>query len=160
MPVAPKIHPSQWALQQMLEYDPQCGTFFSKRLKRFVGALSGGYVNICLQFKTRHYAHRLAWIMTHGSIPDGAWIDHINGDKVDNRLINLRLCTHAENTRNRKLNKEKELPKGVWMQNGRYRAHIRLNGKGLHLGYFETVGEAQYAYAMAARSKFGRFARA
>lgn len=159
MPLAPKQHPSQWALQKMLEYDPERGTFFSKRLQRIVGSVSRGYLLVSLQFNTRYYGHRLAWIMMHGAIPDGAWIDHINGDKLDNRIANLRICTHLENMHNRKATAGRILPTGVAKQGSRYRATIRAAKRLLHLGYFSTSGEAQYAYAMAARSKFGRFAR-
>ena len=99
--------PNQYPLQselieQCFEYDPATGDISKEGRK--VGAISDEYKVIC--FKNKSYgAHILAYIIYHGddSIPDGCEIDHINGNKADNRIENLRAVTHQENSKNTKL---------------------------------------------------------
>ena len=94
--------------------------------------------------------------------PDGMETDHINGDSLDNRRENLRICTHAENLRNRKMNSgNKSGYKGVYWfsQRGKWRAAITLNGKNVHLGLFTDPADAAKAYDKAAQEHFGEFAR-
>jgi len=89
------------------------------------------------------------------------WVDHRNGDALDNRRPNLRLCTHAENNRNRvgSFSKKSGLPKGVYRHRRKYRAMIYVDGERHYLGSFETIAEAQQAYADAAPKYHGEFAR-
>jgi hypothetical protein len=95
--------------------------------------------------------------------PDGLEVDHINGDALDNRASNLRLCTKKENKRNRKNSKANTSGfKGVHFDSrmGMFRARIRTDTLGnLHLGWFETAREAAAAYSMAAVKHHGEFVR-
>jgi hypothetical protein len=102
------------------------------------------------------FAHRLIL----GVTGDDMVVDHINGDKLDNRRENLRTCTCAQNTANRgkQINNTSGY-KGVhrlpW---GRYRAEISVNGKKHNLGCFKTAEDAAVAYDAAARELLGKFA--
>lgn len=89
--------------------------------------------------------------------PPGYMVDHINGDRTDNRRENLRLCDPAGNSRNRRPNAGKTY-KGISPSGRRWRARIRCNGKNLHLGTFDTPEEAARAYDAAASDLFGEFA--
>ncbi len=86
---------------ERLDYNPDTGVFVRKKYK--AGVVTGtknkaGYIVIGLGGKT-HYAHRLAFLITWGYLPK--FIDHINGDKSDIRIINLRGCTKSQNGMNR-----------------------------------------------------------
>lgn len=72
--------------------------------------------------------------------PVSSQVDHINGDRLDNRRENLRLCSIAENACNRRPNKGQRF-KGVHFskRNKRYQAYIRWQSKRVHLGYFDTA---------------------
>lgn len=90
-------------------------------------------------------------------------VDHINGDTLDVRRENLRLCTHAENMRNSKVRKHNKLGiKGVYYdeRKGKYRAAIRVNNKKTWLGLHDTAEKAKAAYDEAAKRLHGAFARA
>ena len=93
--------------------------------------------------------------------PKGMSVDHINGDTSDNRLENLRVCTHSDNSKNRKLNKNSSSGfKGVHKHNGgRWHARITANGKRISLGTFDSPIEASLAYESAARKLHGNFKR-
>lgn len=144
-----------------LSYDPETGEFrwlIGGKGRPGVGAIAGcrsdalGYWSIGLH-RRRYWAHRLAWLMTHGQWPEHQ-IDHINGDRADNRLANLREATHAENQQNRhKSRPNKYGLRGVDFspQLGRYRARVVFRGVKHNLGYFDTVEEAHTAYLEAAR---------
>lgn len=93
--------------------------------------------------------------------PDDKQIDHINGDKLDNRRENLRLATNAENQRNTKRRSDNTSGyKGVWqITNGRWRARLAVDGRDIHLGYFDTAEEAAAVRDVAALKYHGEFAR-
>jgi len=95
--------------------------------------------------------------------PDDVGVDHINGDGLDNRKLNLRLCTHMENCRNGRLRSNNKTGfKGVSIVRkgyGKpYRTQIRLNNKVVHLGYYLNPKEAARAYDLAATKHHGKFA--
>lgn len=87
--------------------------------------------------------------------------DHINGDKLDNRRENLRLCNNAENMRNRGMTaKNTSGFKGVYWDKGRrkWHAQIKIFYKQKYLGLFEDKKDAARAYNEAAKNAFGEFA--
>jgi hypothetical protein len=95
--------------------------------------------------------------------PPGMEIDHIDSDGLNNMRSNLRVATHAENQRNSRISpKNSSGFKGVsWhKKNRRWHAQISVDGKKLHLGYFDTPEEAHAAYVAASERLHGEFARA
>lgn len=93
---------------------------------------------------------------------DGKYIDHINGNTLDNRKCNLRICTNAENVRSRKVRKDSSSGhRGVtfYKQTNRWVAYIGINYKKINLGYYDTMDEAVEARAKAVKKYHGDFAR-
>lgn len=146
-----------------LEYDSESGVFTNKASRTsntVIGAVAtckagNGYLGIHLEGRQYH-AHRVAWLWHYGRWPDGV-IDHINGDRSDNRIRNLRDVSIALNGQNRfgpqKNNKSGFL--GVMWNKAaqKYAARIRYNGKFAHLGFFDDPVEASKAYMAAKREK-------
>lgn len=93
-------------------------------------------------------------------VEGGQVVDHINGNRLDNRKANLRICAQAANMKNRKPNtKGKSAYKGVIvLPNGRYRAKIDNDGTRYELGVYPTERDAVVAYNAAAKVLHGEFA--
>ena len=92
------------------------------------------------------YAHRLAWIYINGEIPKGMVIDHIDGDGRNNKISNLRVATHRENTRNNRIVRGKT---NVFFNDGtnRWLGQIRtIKGVRMSIGSYETKEDAEYVY--------------
>lgn len=90
----------------------------------------------------------------------GAVVDHVNGDTLDNRRVNLRIASVFENTLNRKRRRSGTSGfKGVGRIGGVWRARIQINGQLKHLGCFQAEEEAARAYDAAAAVAFGEHAR-
>lgn len=102
------------------------------------------------------FVHRLIL-----NAPVGIQVDHINGDGLDNRRANLRLCTIAGNQHNRHTAWGASKYKGVtWhKQKGKWQAQIQSNYKNIFLGLFDDEVAAARAYDVAALNLFGEFAR-
>lgn len=97
------------------------------------------------KFKSRELrAHRVAWVCANGPIPEGCEIDHIDGDKTNNRLSNLRAVSHAENCRNQRARPNKTGYSGVsrCSSGGRFQTSVWVGGVRKHLGCFDTAEEA------------------
>ena len=128
------------------------------RLKWYAATRCDGIPYACRQ-KGRYRAYLAREIIKAES---GQQVDHINGNTLDNRLANLRICTHRENCCNRRKPTGKSSRfKGVtWDKDLRqWRAMIRSNSKLIHLGSFHSETNAARAYDAAAREYFGDFAR-
>lgn len=159
-------------LTEALRYDPDTGIFSWRHdrlagdgaLRRPAGSSAGGHMSngyILITLYGRQYlAHRLAWLHTYGSMPNGI-IDHIDGDRSNNRIVNLRPCTKSQNSANSKNQRIGKL-KGAYYRADRdkWRAAITYKGKSVHLGTFDTELSAHEAYMIAAKKYFGEFARA
>jgi hypothetical protein len=90
----------------------------------------------------------------------GEYCDHINGDKHDNRRVNLRVVTIAENSRNRRLSSKSVsgLKGATYLKCGKWAAFIRLDGRSVYLGRYLTPEEAHAVYVEAAKLHYGEFA--
>lgn len=121
-------------------------TYYAKRSMRIAGSSKSSTQSM----------HRL--IMNP---PEGMVVDHINGNGLDNRRSNLRVCTQGENLRCKKVVKSSTGVRGVSLtRNGeRYVAQCSLNGRSKVIGVFDTLAEASEAYYRRAREIHGDFAR-
>lgn len=156
-------------LRQHLIYDPATGLFIrgpATRKKCLVGLPvcmtenHKGYYRLDVMGRT-FFAHRLAWMIVTGEWPDGI-IDHINGDRKDNRIANLRPADQSQNSSNaKKYSNNTTGYKGVTERRpGEFRARIQKDGKSVSLGTFSTPEQAHAAYVDAANDLHGEFARA
>ena len=106
--------------------------------------------------KTRVSLHRVLL-----DAPKGMQVDHIDGDTLNNRRNNLRLCTSQQNTFNSKKKTSASKYKGVWYNKRlkKWTSRLMINGKNLYFGLFDTEEGAGIAYNEGAREHFGEFAR-
>lgn len=164
---------TQEFLRDILHYDPSTGEW-TWRSRADVGARwntrnvgtragrnrDGWYCQIRIN-GVSFLGHRLAWLYMTGS-PAQYEVDHIYGDPSNNKFSNLRAATNSQNQANRKLSStNKSGFKGVfWRENRRkWVASIKVGGKSIHLGHFDTAQEARAVYSSAAMIHFGEFAR-
>lgn len=152
-------------LRELLAYDGTTGQFTWRSSKQGVRAdlAAGrvnvrGYVQVGIELR-RYAAHRLAWLYVNGEWPKQD-LDHVNGNRSDNRIANLREATEAENTWNRKTPKNNRAGlKGVYKATAnRWRSQIKVVGKRIVLGHFDKKEDAHAAYCAAAAKHFGEFA--
>lgn len=165
---------SREKLSEWFTYSPNTGHFFwRKRPER--GGMNcragdqAGSIQKVTNSETRRRvlslqgqkitAARAAYVMIHGSIPDRALIDHINGDTLDDRIENLRLASHAQNAWNRSSPEEVPYRKGVTKGvRGRFKARITgPDGRKINLGTWDTEAEAHAAYMGASAILHGAF---
>jgi len=159
-------------VRSRISYDPETGVLRWKAREennridrmwntRFAGQVishknSSGHIQFGMGGKN-YLAHRIAWLIVFGVEP--RLIDHINGERSDNRLCNLRIATASQNVINSRKRKSSFQYRGLWRNNSRWSASICLAGRKIYLGTFLTDIEAAQAYDKAALQMFGEFAR-
>lgn len=154
-------------LRELLHYDPNTGEFWwqvplanVKRGDR-AGTYRYGYRVIRINDET-YPAHRLAWLYVHGVWPTNE-IDHINRDRADNRMCNLREATRRQNMANiaKPVTNTSGLKGAFWNKNNRkWIAQISFDNKKVYLGSFESAEVAHAAYCQANARLNGQFANA
>ena len=138
-------------LRELLHYEPETGIFTWKvgsanqvKAGNIAGSPTGlGYLRIVLQ-RRGYQAHRLAWLYVYGNWPEGQ-LDHINRNRSDNRISNLREVSNKQNQQNRSKpsNNSSGHPGVFWhKQHARWQAYITHNQKKAHLGCFTDIEEA------------------
>ena len=146
-------------LWELLDYKPLTGELVWKvapykktqLLGQVAGCIQHGYRQIRID-STDYKSHRLIWMWVKGKDPAELTIDHINFNKADNRIENLRLASQQEQ------NRYKPNVVGAYLQpSGRYQALIRMDGRKKSLGYYDTLAEASAVYHQKAREVFGEF---
>lgn len=158
---------SQAELRMLFQYNKATGNFIRKvktAIATNVGDKSGytnrqGYVQMRVHGKT-YQAHSLAWLYVFGEIPE--LIDHIDGNRSNNAIANLRIADKSINGFNReKKSDSSSVFKGVlWSKKyGKWESKINAEGKRKHLGYFHCEQEAAHAYNKAAIELHGEYAR-
>jgi hypothetical protein len=145
---------TQEYLKSILRYDPETGLFtwakkipHSKSIAQAGGLCSQKYWRIKIN-KRSYKAHRLAWLYVYGAMPDGQ-IDHINGIRSDNRMVNLRQAQASDNALNRTLvAKSTSGMLGVTYRktSHTYVARLQVNGKRITIGYYDCPQKALQAY--------------
>jgi hypothetical protein len=151
---------------KIFDYDKNKGELYwkvkpSQRIKIGNGAgwNGQGYRLFCYQNK-KYLVHRLIWLIENGMDPIGD-IDHLNGNRADNRIENLRECTRRQNTSNKECHRKGHLVgtcfrklENIKIISQRFlikpwQAKIQLNGKVFYLGSYFTQQEAHQAYLKA-----------
>lgn len=155
---------TQERLKELLHYDPETGAFVWKvnrgplKAGAPAGTLNNGYIRIRVD-KKLDYAHRLAWLYMTGESPE-QHIDHRDGNRTNNKWVNLRLATLSENNRNVGLQRNNTSgAKGV-TRNGKHgwMAQVVHNRQHHYLGTFRSVAEAATAALRARNALHGEFA--
>jgi hypothetical protein len=157
----------QKKLQEILDYCPVTGTFTWKIKRQGIRRPEAGVLNNngywIVKIDGRPYRRaRLVWFYVHGRWPIEE-IDHINMNKLDDRIGNLREATRSQNIANApKRSNNSSGYKGVSLKQGKWIAVIdtrRIGGTRHHLGCFSTPQEAHLAYKNAACHIYGPYAR-
>ena len=153
------------SFHELFSYDQSTGNIYQKkkRPKVQVGGLAGaitpkGYRYIQAQ-GCKYPAHHLVWFFETGSFPI-LFIDHIDGNKLNNHFSNLREVTTKQNNEHRGKQKNNSSGyKGVTFNKrlNKFIAQIQHNSKQLHIGTFETALEASNAYEQMAKSLFSHY---
>lgn len=150
---------SIYAINKRFAYNKELGTFTYISDSRFhkigdiVGASTHGYIRLCFGYET-YLAHRIAWLLVNGTWPK-YHIDHIDGDKTNNAIRNLRDIQHVYNAQNVKSARgcSKTGLLGAWPSTSscRFVSQIMANGTRKHIGTFDSAEDAHQAYLIEKR---------
>lgn len=165
-----KTEITQQRLRELLDYDVSNGAFTwrtSNKRRIKAGQTAGSYNKVTGYLSINcdnmsFLVHRLVWIYMYGDIPVGMYIDHVDNDKLNNRIENLRLCTKLQNKQNSSVSeKSKSGIKGVyWIEKlGKYLVCVGLNGKMIKVGYYTNKEDAITASNNARLLHHGEFAK-
>lgn len=162
--------PSQKELNAMFDYYPETGKLVWKyredRDSQWNGRRKGkeagsvhhaGYRRVHFDGGA-YFSHRLIWAMAYGSIPEHMQVDHVNGNKLDNRLCNLRLVTNGQNQLNRGADRGRKF-KGVYKKGSGFKAEITHQGERIYIGYYKSETKAATEYDKKALELHGEHAK-
>lgn len=159
---------TQERLKEVISYDPETGIFEwlvrprQRAMSRIAGTTNpNGYRQIGIDQRV-YKAHRLGWFYVHGVWPSKQ-IDHLNGDRLDNRIANLREADFSQNQANSKRRiTNKSGHKGVYFHShsGLWVARVYKNYKNVYAKYFKTKEAAAEAYRVMSIEFHDEFARA
>lgn len=154
---------SKQFLNDLFEYKD--GHLYWKKSKRCgwegkkAGTICNGYVQIRIN-KKHTYAHRLIYMIHYDEMP--TYIDHIDGNPLNNKIENLRKATNSQNSSNSKIKSTNTSGyKGVSFRSDtkKWQAALTKDYKKISLGCYETAEEAYQAYLNGSKKHFGEFAR-
>ena len=159
--------PLQEELHRLFEYKE--GNLYwrikpAKRIKigNKAGCLHHTGYSVVITNNVHYQMHRIIWVYHYGAISNNLQIDHIDGDRANNMIENLRLATPSQNKFNNKraMRNSKSNILGVFWHkaNSKWHAQIRKNHKKIHLGYFVNQEDAIAARKAAELQYFGKFA--
>lgn len=108
-----------------------------------------GYCHVRFHNRTSSY-HVIVWILANGDIPEGKMIDHIDGNRINNNINNLRLVTNRENCQNQTIHRNGHLVGACFDKNAnKWRSRVVIDGVQKNLGLFDTELEAHNKYCEA-----------
>ena len=137
-----RLEKCELAKERGYTYDPKTGKIYGARGREIGNIRKDGYIQFRTFGITQILAHHFAWYMIYGNV-DFEMLDHINTQRSDNRISNLRIADNQLNQQNR-LNSVK----GYWFdkKKQKYKTIISINRKQINGGYFETKEEAHNRY--------------
>lgn len=150
-------------LLQTLNYSPSTGEFIWLKTSGngYKGNVAGSkdsndYVYIGIN-GVKYLASRLAWFYVYGKWPEKT-IDHRDRNPSNNKWDNLRLAEYSQNNMNR-VYESRKLPKWVYKHGKKYKAQVKIDGKAINLGSYETPEQAHEVAFKKAKEVFGEFVR-
>jgi NAD+--asparagine ADP-ribosyltransferase len=129
------------------------GALYWKKSGKKAGTTRKEGYNVVQLHKTQYYAHRLIWAILKGEIPQDMHIDHINRNKSDNRIENLRLVTTRENALNKVSKPSNTGIYGVSKDRDYYKVSFTVDGKSIHIGNFKDIHKAKECAESYVRNK-------
>jgi hypothetical protein len=154
---------TQDRLKELLRYDSNTGIFIwlkssNGRIKvgDIAGTINNNYYCRIMIDNKRYYAHKLVWLYVYGELPD-LIVDHINGNRNDNRVANLRLAARSQNNMNSKKRTNNLKGTSYHKRDKVWHSEIRFENNRLYLGTFETQEAAHEAYKIASIKYHGEF---
>jgi hypothetical protein len=161
MPIKTIPLPSLDILKASIIYNPDTGELFRRKTGKPLATVSKHGYGVLRIDRTQYRSHRVAYMLATGEDPGEMEVDHIDGNKLNNRASNLRLATRRENQRNRGLSKVNATGvKGVtWnRETRRYVTRMRVGGRNMWFGSFPSLEEAGVAIRAAREQLHGDFA--
>lgn len=154
---------SQERLRELFYYDPKYDQVYPLRWKvrrtssvdRYTPPKNGEYARLRVD-GAMYRVSRLVWVFHNGPIPEGLEIDHVDRNRLNNDVANLRIVTSCDNNRNRSIKGASRFRGIHWhKQNQQWRVWVRVNGPQLHIGYSRSEVTAAALYDAAMNYAFG-----